>query len=200
MKLLKTLVFGAGALALASPALAQNDSYTPPADEMAEAMAIMDIMFPIDTREQEMVDIATTMGNQMAASAMTGPIFEEPGIRAIMDGFLASLPEVMRPMITKHLPSMIKSTAIAYTREFTLAELKDIRAFASTTSGQRYFSQTQKLLSDPAVAAANEAFFMDVNGVQQVEVQKLQAEVVEYLENNPEVIERLQAAGVGQGS
>ena len=197
----KRLALGGGALlcvANASPALAQSDGYTPPADEMVEAMAIMDIMFPINTREQEMVEIATTMGNQMAASAMTGPVFEEPGIRAIMDGFLASLPEVMRPMINKHLPSMIKSTAIAYTREFTLAELKDIRAFATTTSGQRYFSQTQKLLSDPAVAAANEAFFADVNAAQEVEVKALQAQVIEYLQNNPEVVQRLEAAGVGK--
>ncbi|KEO91334.1 hypothetical protein EH31_01330 [Erythrobacter longus] len=197
MKFLKTLALGAGALLLTTPALAQTDTYTPPADELAEAMAIMEVVFPPDTREQAMIDTATTMGNQMAGSFMTGPIFEEPGIKAIMDDFLASLPEVMRPMIVKHLPSMIKSTAIAYTREFTLSELQDIRAFATTPSGQRYFSSAQGLLADPAVAAANEAFFSDVNAAQQVEVEKIQAKVVDYLQKNPEVIERLQAAGVG---
>jgi hypothetical protein len=200
MKFLKTLALGAGALLLTTPALAQTDTYTPPADELAEAMAIMEVVFPPDTREQAMIDTATTMGNQMAGSLMTGPIFEVPGIKAIMDDFLASLPEVMRPMIVKHLPSMIKSTAIAYTREFTQSELQDIRAFATTPSGQRYFSSAQGLLADPAVAAANEAFFADVNAAQQVEVEKIQAKVVDYLQKNPEVIERLQAAGVGQGS
>lgn len=183
---------------VATPTLAQSDTYNPPADEMAEAMAIMEVVFPPDTREQTMIDTATTMGNQMAASMMNGPIFEEPGIRSIMDDFLATLPEVMRPMITKHLPSMVKSTAIAYTREFTLDELQDIRAFALTPSGQRYFSNAQQLLADPAVAAANEAFFADVNEAQQVEVKKLQGKVVEYLQANPDVVERLQAAGVGQ--
>ena len=200
---LKNLAFAAGASALAlftSPALAQSDGYTPPADEMAEAMAIMEVVFPPDTREQTMIDTATTMGNQMAASMMNGPIFEEPGIRAIMDEFLDSLPEVMRPMIAKHLPSMVKSTAVAYTREFTLEELQDIRAFAMTPSGRRYFTNSQKLLADPAVAKANEAFFADVNAAQQVEVEKLQGKVVEYLQNNPDVVERLQAAGVGQNN
>jgi len=197
MKLLKTLVFGAGALALATPALAQSDNYAPPADELAEAMAIMEVIFPPATREQDMINTATTMGNQMAASMMTGPIFEEPGIRAIMDEFLGTLPEIMRPLITKHLPSMIKSTAIAYTREFTLEELQDIRAFASTPSGGRYFSSVQSLLSDPAVARANEEFFAEVNASQLVEVEKLQGQVIEFLQNNPDAVQRLQDAGVG---
>ncbi len=200
MKSLRTLAIGAGALALVSPALAQTDAYTPPADELAEAMAIIDVIFPPATREQDMINTATTMGNQMAASMMTGPIFEEPGIRAIMDDFLGELPEIMRPVIIKHLPSMIKSTAVAYTREFSLQELRDIRAFASTPSGGRYFSSVQSLLADPAVAKANEAFFAEVNASQQTEVEKLQGRVVEFLQNNPEVVERLQAAGVGQGS
>jgi hypothetical protein len=200
MKSLKTLVIGTGALALASPAFAQSDIYTPPANELEEAMAIMDVMFPADTREQTMIDTATTMGNQMAASMMTGPIFEEPGIRSIMDDFLLTLPEIMRPLITKHLPSMIKSTAIAYTREFTLSELQDIRAFASTPSGQRYFASVQSLLADPVVAEANEAFFAEVNAAQQVEVEQLQGRVVQFLQDNPDVVERLQAAGVGQSN
>jgi hypothetical protein len=140
------------------------------------------------------------MGNQMAASMMTGPSFEEPGIRSIMDDFLLTLPEIMRPLITKHLPSMIKSTAIAYTREFTLSELQDIRAFASTPSGQRYFASVQSLLADPVVAEANEAFFAEVNAAQQVEVEQLQGRVVQFLQDNPDVVERLQAAGVGQSN
>lgn len=200
MKSLKVLAVAAGVFALTVPAFAQTDTYTPPADEMAEAMAIMNVIFPPDTREEDMLETAMTMGNQLAASMMTGPVFEEPGIRAIMDDFLAKMPEIMRPSIAKHLPAMIKSSAVAYTREFTLAELQDIREFATTATGQRYFSNSQKLLADPAVAAANEAFFADVNAAQQVEVENIQAKVIDYLQKNPEVIERLQAAGVGQGS
>ena len=194
MKNLWSSAVGVCALTLATPALAQTDAYTPPADELEEAMAIMDVMFPPDRREQDMLDTAMTMGDQLATSMMTGPVFEEPGIRAIMDEFLAKMPDIMRPAITKHLPAMIKSTAIAYTREFTLTELQDIRAFASTPSGRRYFSNVQKLLADPVVAEANQTFFSELNAVQQVELQKLQRDVVEYLQANPEVAERLQDA------
>ena len=200
---LKRLAIGSTALLFmpfANPAFAQTDSYVAPADELSEAMAIMDVMFPAKSREQDMLDTAMTMGNQLAASMMSGPIFEEPGIRAIMDEFIGKMPDIMRPAIAKHLPNMIKSTAIAYTREFTLEELQDLRAFATTPSGERYFSTVQKLLADPAVAQSNQAFFSEINAVQQGELEKLQGNVVAYLQANPEVVERLQAAGVGPGN
>ena len=190
------------ALALAvsfAPAVhAQTSDYVPPADELAEAMIIMEAMFPADTREQMMIDTVEAMGNQVAQSMMTGPIFAEPGIRAIMQEFLDDMPERMRPVISKFLPQMIKSTAIAYTREFTLEELQDIRSFATTSSGRRYFSSVQSMLNDPAVAAVNEKFFADVAELQQEQVQQIQGRLAEYLQANPEVLQRLEEAGVGR--
>ncbi len=186
----------AAALPMAAPVFAQDVDYIAPEDEMAEAMLIMDVMFPADTRE----DMVRTMGSQMADSMMTGPIFEEPGIRAIMDDFIASVPELMRPAIAEHLPSMIKSTAIAYTREFTLEELQDIRAFSGTPSGRHYFGSVQSLLADPAIAATNQEFFAEVSEMQAEQVPILQQKLADYLDANPEVIERLQQSGVGQSN
>ena len=186
------------AVSFAPAVQAQNSDYVPPADELAEAMVIMEAMFPANTREQMMIDTVATMGNQVATSMMTGPIFEEPGLRAIMQEFLDDMPERMRPVISKFLPQMIKANAIAYTREFTLEELQDIRSFATTSSGQRYFSSVQRMLNDPAVAAVNEKFFADVAELQQEQVQQVQGRVAEYLQANPVVLERLQAAGVGK--
>ena len=186
------------AVSFAPAVQAQNSDYVPPADELAEAMVIMEAMFPANTREQMMIDTVATMGNQVATSMMTGPIFEEPGLRAIMQEFLDDMPERMRPVISKFLPQMIKANAIAYTREFTLEELQDIRSFATTSSGQRYFSSVQRMLNDPAVAAVNEKFFADVAELQQEQVQQVQGRVAEYLQANPDVLERLQAAGVGK--
>jgi hypothetical protein len=197
---LKPLALGVSlgaALTLAAPAVAQ-DAYVPPQDELAEAMAIMEVMFPADSREETMLETAVTMGNQVAESMMTGPIFEEPGLRAIMDEFLAGLDDLMRPAIAKHMPAMMKATAIAYTREFTLEELQDIRRFAATPAGQRYFSSVQRTLADPVVAEVNQKFFSDVNALQQQSVEDLQTQIIEYLEANPEVVERLEQAGVGQ--
>jgi hypothetical protein len=170
---------------------AQNETYLAPADELAEARIIIEAMLPADKREQMILDMATAVGNQAAAGFMTGPIFKEPGIKAIIDQYLADLPNMMRPLFATHMPQILEATALSYTREFTLAELQDISAFARTTSGQRYFLNLQKFQSDPAVAAANQAMFADLAPVQQAAIGRLQAQVQEYLAANPDVLERL---------
>lgn len=183
------------AIPLASPALAtQADSYVAPADELAYAKVIIEAMYPEDKRDQMVLDLASTVANQMAAGTMSGPIFEEPGIRAIMEQFLKELPEVLRPTFTKHLPAIFEATAIAYTREYTLEELRDISAFAQTPSGKRYFLSLQKLQSDPAVASANTTMFKDVDPVTKQQGDKVRQQVEAFLMANPDALERINKA------
>lgn len=184
-------------LAAPSIAFAQTEPYSPPADEMAEAAVIIEAMFPADKREQILLDIATTTAQQAAAGFLTGPVFEEPGIKAIMDGYIADLPSTFAPLFAKHMPKIFEATAIAYTREFTAEELRDIAAFARTPSGQRYFISLQTFQSDPAVAAANQAMFADLALLQRDSSAALREEVEQYLMANPDVLERLSKAGVG---
>lgn len=183
----------AGAVLVAFPGGAQAETgpYVPPADELAEAGVIIAAMFPEDRREQIVLDMAMTTGNQAAAGFMKGPVFEEPGIRAVVDRYLAEMPDAFRTLFAEHLPRIFEATAIAYTREFTLEELKDISAFARTPSGQRYFISLQKFPNDPAVAAANQAMFASLAPIQQEMVGRLRQELEEYLVANPEVVERL---------
>jgi hypothetical protein len=193
-------VLMAAAMAVAFPATAyaQTEDYVAPADELAEARAIMTAMFPEDQREQMILGMAVAMGQQAAAGVMTGPVFEEPGIKAIIEAYLAELPQTLRPLFAKHLPSIFEATAIAYTRKFSLDELRDIGAFAKTSSGQRYFANLQTLLSDPAVAAANQAMFNDVGPIQSEQSARIVQQVEAYLIANPDVIERLEKAGMGE--
>lgn len=185
--------------ALPAAARAQTEAYVPPADELAEASVIIEAMFPPDKREQILLDLAGAVANQAAAGMMTGQIFEEPGIKAIMDAYLADLPTNFRPLFAKHMPRIFEATAVAYTREFTLEELRDISAFARTPSGQRYFISLQKFQSDPAVAAANQAMFADLAPLQQAAGARLRKQIEEYLIANPAVIDRLDKAGSGSG-
>jgi hypothetical protein len=115
-----------------------------------------------------------------------------------MDAYVADLPKTFRPLFAKNLPQIFEATAIAYTREFTLEELKDISAFARTPSGQRYFISLQKFQSDPAVAKANQDMFADLAPLQQAEGAKLRQQVEQYLIANPDVIRRLEKAGFGK--
>lgn len=200
MRLARCAIALAGLVHLASHGslAAQGEAYTPPADELAEAQVIIEAMLPPDQREQILLDLASTVAKQASAGFMNGPVFEEPGIRAIADRYIANLPTIYRPLFAKHMPKILEATAIAYTREFTLEELKDISAFARTPSGQRYFIRTQSLQSDAAIAAANQALFVDLAPIARTEGERVRREVEAYLMANPEVLKRLEKAGVGK--
>lgn len=192
------LVTAALLIALPGAAFAQDEAYVPPAEELVEAKVIIEAMFPADKRDQVLLDMASSLAQQAASGFMSGPIYEEPGIKAIMDAYIADLPDTFRPLFAKHLPQIFEATAIAYTREFTLDELKDISEFARTPSGQRYFISLQKFQSDPAVAKANQNMFVDLAPIQQAAGAKLMQQVEAYLVANPDVIRRLEKAGVGR--
>jgi sugar phosphate isomerase/epimerase len=189
----------AGLFHLAAPGslAAQDEPSAPPADELAEARVIIEAMLPPDKREQILLDLASTVAKQASAGFMSGPLFEEPGIKAIVDRFLVDLPMVYRPLFAEHMPKILEATAIAYTREFTFEELRDIAAFARTPSGQRYFLRIQALQSDPDVAAASSAMFTDLAPIAKAAGLKLGQEAEAYLNANPEALERLRNAGVG---
>lgn len=201
MRVARHAIAFVAAIPLASPALAmQADSYVAPADELAYAKVIIEAMYPEDKRDQMVLDLASTVANQMAAGTMSGPIYKEPGIRAIMEQFLKDLPEVLRPTFTKHLPAIFEATAIAYTREYTLEELRDISAFAQTPSGKRYFLSLQKLQSDPAVASANTTMFKDVDPVTKQQGDNVRQQVEAFLMANPDALERIKKATEDQAN
>lgn len=174
-----------------SPASSPLADYVAPEEEMIEARVIMDVMFPPETRDQMMLDLVGAITSQFGSATMKGPIFEEPGIKAIMDEFIAGLPGAMQPMLADHMPKIVEATAIAYTREFTLDELRDIRAFANSPSGARYLSSVQALINDPAVAAVNQELFAQAGDLQNAQSAIVQEKVKAYLIANPEVIDKL---------
>ena len=195
MKLKAILAASAAALlAQASPALAQADISLEgvPADELAVANDIILVMFPLDEREEIFRGMMQQVANQFAAGAMNSPVFEDPGLRAIMEEFLAGLPNRLMPIVNRHMPSMLKATTVAYANEFTLQELQSIHAFAQTEAGAHYFRKSTSLLSDPAVAKANAAYFSEIQGQQEAIRKEIETSVIKYLSANPEAVKRLQ--------
>jgi len=94
-----------------------------------------------------------------------------------LDAYFDAPPAKLMPVVGKHLPAMREATAIAYCREFTLDELKQLRAFSQTPAGTHYFSKVTNLVGDPAVADANKAYFVDVKAL----TDTLQGELVQKL-------------------
>lgn len=178
------------ALVSAAPAIAQDE----PADEMAEARAIIAVMFPPQARDAQMRDLMTAMSKQVrdgfGATLQTG----DPGLTALLDAYLARLPDTLMPLTRKHFPQILEATASAYTREFSLAELQELRRFSATPTGTHYLSRATALIADPAVASANTRYFTELQSIQKVETEKLKAEIIGYLEKHPELAKKLSKA------
>lgn len=185
-------------LAVAAPAAASAQSApatqaAPDPAELAEARAIMEIAFPTAERD---ATFGTMLDQLLKQFRQTIPldVLSDPGLDALVNAHLDSLPGRLMPTIKVHLPKIIEATAVAYTGEFSLTELKEIHAFARTDTGKHYLSTTAKLVGDPAVAAANTAYMMDLRDLQKSATEALTQELISYLEANPEVLEKPRAA------
>lgn len=173
------------ALGLASPAFAQPVNpggqciETPDnAEAFVLARGIAEAVLPADTAEASMRNVMAAIGTQMR-NAM-GDELKDPALLELFDKRLDELPDRLMPVTRKFIPLQKAAMACAYTHEYSLAELREIKAFAMTPTGSHYLSSNIKLISDPAVAQANEGYFRDVQAVQQAFVADLQADVVAY--------------------
>lgn len=128
------------------------------------AREIVEAVVPAGSAEAMMHQMMSAVGKQMKG-ALADKI-ADPAITAIVDRRIAELPDRMMPAVRRFMPIQKTAMACAYTHTFSLVELREIRAFAVTPAGSRYLSLSATILSDPAVAEANEAFFRDSRPVQ----------------------------------
>jgi hypothetical protein len=184
----------ATALVAAAPAWAQTAPATPavapdPA-ELAEARAVIDIMYPAAERGKIFDELLTSFNDQIRTSVPLDAL-QDDGLKAIVDEVLSGLPARQSPLMQKHTPALLEAMAVAYVNEFTLAELKDIRAFATTPSGGRYLSRATYLIGDPAVAEVNTAIMTESFAFADTVRGEQQHKVLAYLTEHPEVAEKL---------
>ena len=180
-------------IAIAAPgaAAAQVDD----AAELAEAHAIVGIMFPPAQRDETMRTLIEQVAGQLrqafpADFAKIG----DPGLTAMMTQFRASLLEAMMPTVQAHMPRMFEATAIAYTHEFDLGELREIHAFAETPAGRHYLSRSAALIGDPAVAEANTAYFRDIQDLVATEQAEFTEQLTAYFTKHPDVARKVTEA------
>lgn len=185
---------GLGALLLATlpaPSAAQE---TDPA-ELAEARAIVGVIFPPEERDQMMQGLIEQVAGQIEqAMPVDVGSLGDPELTALIKQYRAGMLDLIMPTVRAHLPNIIEATAVAYTREFDLAELRDIRAFAETPSGRRYLSRSTALISDPAVAEANTAYFRELQAVAAPYEAEFRQRMTSYLTEHPEVARKITAA------
>jgi hypothetical protein len=114
---------------------------------------------------------------------------KDPGLKAIISESLDKSLASQKPLLQKHIPAMLDAMALAYSNEFSLAELKEIHAFAMTPSGGHYLSRSTAIIGDPAVAKVNSAIIADSQELALAVRDELKAKIAAYLEAHPEVNE-----------
>ena len=114
--------------------------------------------------------------------------FTDAGLRKIFDDYFDSIPALLRPTVQAFLPKQMQAVANAYERMFTVEELRDVKAFATSASGRAYLQRSMEVMSDPEVAAANSAYFKDVSALSVTASGDLKAKVTEYLKQHPEAM------------
>lgn len=183
----------AGALALAallySPAAsAQADPAVAAANvdpvRLAIAREIVAIAFPEDKREGIFGSAMDATLEQMRAtmfSSLKNDVGAEKIVNRKVDGFVAGSKVILRG----HMQHLLDALAMSYTREFSEAELSELRSFAKTEAGRHFFQRSSAVMSDPSFKAANEAYMRDL----MPSISKMQTELVEeltsYFRENP---------------
>jgi hypothetical protein len=184
------LVPAAAAAAPQSPVTVVVPSPADPA-RLAEAHAIMDVMFPPDRRQAMLDELQSDIFAQMMPKGADW--MQDPGVKQIVDEFIADAKAKQRVVFAKHLPDQIDAMASAYARRFSLAELKDISAFAHSPSGRHYLSESMAIVGDPDVARVNSALVADIRSVTDALVPDFKEKLVAYVKAHPELAAKIAA-------
>ncbi len=176
------------ALAFAQPAIAQTPLQIP-AQQQTQCVggtvatesidigrAIVAVLFPPEQKDAMMRQMMITLMGQMKNSFLTSS--GDQDVDALLGRWVDNLPERLMPLLGRHMVNLTEAMACAYAREFGLAELRDIRAFAFSPSGRHYLSVSTALLADPSVAAANETYLRDAKS----EIEKMGGELRKEIE------------------
>lgn len=161
--------------------------------KLDEAHAIIAVMFPPAERTRMMDKL---MGDLMVPFRKNMPkaIADDPGLKAIVDDFISESQARQRPIIQKDMPQVIEAMAIAYTHEFSLAELKQIHAFALSPTGNHYLSKSIDIAGDPVVIEANTAMVADGQKMMNTLLPEFMTKVLEYVTAHPELEKKVKAA------
>lgn len=182
----------AGAGQFASPAAAQQAAAVDPA-RLELGRQIIAIMYPPEKRQVMAGSLIENVLAQFRSSMSDPSTYADPGMKKILDDAFASIPQRLSPAVQAHLPRLYEAMARAYAREFTGPELQEMLAFARTPTGRHYLQSSATLMSDRDIAAANSAYFGQVQQVSQQISADFRREVTAYLQANPALAARLRA-------
>ena len=178
----------AASLALSAvPALAADgnaaDAAVIAATKHELARKIVDRGYPKAEREALLFRSVDQMVAQMRQASMPGAGAMDQGAQAIIDRWLDKYVRETKGVLRAHVPALMEGLTRAYTNLFTEQELRDILAFISTPSGERFFRLSPTILSDPNFAEANQAYMREVMSRLPAAREELQKDLRDYFLN-----------------
>ena len=175
-----------------SPAAAQQAPAVDPA-RLELGRQIIAIMYPPEKRQAMMGSLVENVLTQFRSSISDPSIYADPGMKKILNDAFASIPQRLSPTVQAHLPRLFEAMARAYAREFSATELQETLAFARTPAGRHYLQSSTTIMSDLDVAAANTAYFGQIQQLNQQITADFRRNVTAYLQANPDVAARLRS-------
>jgi hypothetical protein len=163
----------------AAPAPAPAPAVADPTPEnLAIAREIVDLALPPESRRAMMERMSDAMFAQMRdgmAQSQGNP--SDPELQPLIDRYLERFRIMTNALSNDTAPAMFEAVARAYARTFSHDDLVQIRAFAATPVGMRYFRQSPELFSDPDVAEANRAYMTRMFTAMQPMIAEMQRDV-----------------------
>jgi hypothetical protein len=152
-------VLTAAAPTLAKPLSLQESQVSDDMDaRMVKARYIVEQTMPASQRDQ----MFGQMLDGFMANILSGMMKGDPKLKSLLDSN-AEAAKIFANFIDRQKklalddfrttgPEMIEALASAYSKRFSLAELSDVEAFASTPTGARFLQAGRQVFADPAIA------------------------------------------------
>ncbi len=185
------LRFAVLGLALAAPshmASAQSSEpsiASPDAASLQLAREIIDLGMPEENREAIFFTTMDQMMSQMRSAQLNTGVENDPNIDAIVDEHLERFRLDAQAILSDELPNIMEGWALAYANIFSLEELRDIRNFVATPSGQRFFELSAAIVAEPNFAAANQRYMDSIMARLPLMQIELRDALLEYLSSLP---------------
>jgi len=169
-----------------SAALAQEGDdmvvTTPDPVKLELAREVVNLGFPEEARESVFFAAMDQTVLQMREASLKayGLEGEDPGALAVLDGWIDDYISDSKAVLRSHIPSIMEGMTLSYAAMFTVTELRDIRDFVATPSGQRFFELSSAVMAEPNFAEANQAYMNEVQGSLPAAVEDLRARLGQY--------------------
>ena len=145
------------------------------------AREIIALGMPESRREAIFFATMDQMMAQMIEAQNKATPIDDPQVKAIIDRHIEEFKVEAQTILSARIPDMMDAWALAYANMFSQQQLRDIRDFVATPSGQAFFELSPAIAAEPNFASANQRYMDEVISLVPGMQARLRDELVDYL-------------------